>query len=273
MRLNVICSFASPLIVLAGIAMSRAETPPAGDAALFGRLDANRDGAISADELDTEHKRLFSRLIRRADADGDKRLSRDEFLAGLTPSRPEKPIEAKQPASYPQADAVRYLLLTLDDNVNAVIEPDEVPDDLQPVFAALIDRLDRDANGNLEPRELSRGGPRLGQLAGRYVASREVDVDAELKKLEKAQGQSAKRFDGKRPPLEMFGDPQQARALFARLDANRDGQIHTDEVPEPFQPQLERFLRVADRDGDDRLSEREFLTGAERVSRYLMRRQ
>ncbi|MEX2309229.1 MAG: EF-hand domain-containing protein [Pirellulales bacterium] len=272
-RQHSIRSLAASLILLAGITIARAETPSAGDAALFARLDANRDGAISADELTAEHKRLFSRLLRRADANGDDQLSRDEFLSGLTPSRPEKPIEAKQPATSPQADAVRYLLLTIDTNTNAVIEADEVPDDLQRVFAAMVDRLDRNDNGNLEPMELSRGGPPLAQLAGRYVASREIDVAVELKKLQKAQGRAAERFDGKRPPVEMLGDPEQARALFARLDANGDGHVQHDEVPEPFQPQLERFLRVADRNRDDRLSESEFLTGAERISRFLSRRQ
>jgi hypothetical protein len=202
---------------------------------------------------------------------GDGRLTEHEFVRGLVPSRPEKPIEAKQPATLPEADAVRYLLLAIDTDVNSVIEPEEVPDDLHSVFEAMVDRLDRNENGSLEPLELSRGGPPLSRIAGRYVAARRIDVEGELKKLEHAQGKSARRFDGGRPPIEVLADPRQARALFTRLDGNADGQLEADEVPAPFQPQLERFLRVADRDGDDRLSEREFLAGAERISRFLSR--
>jgi hypothetical protein len=258
------------VVASVGSAASAADRS-AGDANLFERLDADGDGLLFPDEVAADHERLFARLLRKADADGDNALSAEEFLAALVPTRPEKPIEQKQPASFPQADAVRYLLLALDTDVNSVIEADEVPDDLQRVFQAMVERLDRNENGTLEPIELSRGGPPLAQIAGRYVASRGIDVAAELKRLEKAQGKSAERFDGRRPPVEMLADPRQARALFSRLDGNGDGHIEPDEVPEPFQPQLERFMRVADRDRDGRLSEREFLVGAERISRFLSR--
>lgn len=273
MNLFSVASIIAAVIAAAGLSgtSALAGESSAGDAALFDRLDANDDGLISADEVAADHERLFARLLRRADDNGDNALAREEFLEGLVPSRPGKPIEAKQPATLPEADAVRYLLLTIDTDVNSVIEVDEVPDDLQGVFAELVDRLDRNENGSLEPMELSRGGPPLARIAGRYVASRGIDAAAELKKLEKAQGRSAERFDGRRPPFEMFADPRQARAVFARLDGNGDGQIDADEVPEPFQPQLERLLTVSDRNRDGRLSEREFLAGAERISRFLSR--
>ena len=104
-----------------------ANATSAGDAELFNRLDANHDGAIAADEVTSENRSLFERLVRRADANHDKSLSREEFLASLVPSRPERPVEAKEPANPPQADAVRYMLLKLDANQNARIEKDEVP--------------------------------------------------------------------------------------------------------------------------------------------------
>jgi hypothetical protein len=71
----------------------------------------------------------------------------------------------------------------------------------------------------------------------------------------------------------MFRDPRQARALFARLDVDHDGQVKLDEVPEPFQGQFEGFLRRGDRDRDGQLTEREFVAGAERLSRFLSRPQ
>jgi hypothetical protein len=265
-----ILSLAAAVIAVGVMPYASAEDHSAGDASLFHRLDGNANGLISADEVLPQNQRLFARLVRNADADADGALSVDEFLTGLMPSRPEKPIEAKQPSSFPQAEAIRYLLLTLDTDVNSVIEADEVPDDLQRAFEILVDRLDRNDNGRLEPIELTRGGPALAQIAGRYVSSRRVDVAAELKKLDKTQGKSAQRFDG-RPPVEMLAEPRQARALFARLDANGDRQVEPAEVPEPFQPQLERFLRIADGNRDGRLSEEEFLAGAARISRLLSR--
>src|SRR4051812_2713163 len=118
-----------------------ANSTSAGDADLFNRLDTNHDGVIRADEVTPENRSLFERLIQRADANHDKSLSREEFLTSLVPSRPERQLEAKEPANPPQADAVRYMLLKLDSNKNARIEKDEVPKQLRPIFEILLERL------------------------------------------------------------------------------------------------------------------------------------
>ncbi len=270
---NAFPPFLAVLIAVLAAQPTLAEQSSAGDAALFERLDADSDGVVSVSEVSADHKRLFDRLVRRGDANRDGGLTSGEFLAALVPSRPEKPIEEKQPATFPQANAVRYLLLSLDTDANRMIEAEEVPEALQPVFLAMIERLDRDENGRLEPGELSRGGGPLAQIAGRYVAREGIDVAAELRKLEKSQGKAAARFEEQRPPVELLGDPQQARAIFSRLDGNGDGELEPSEAPEPFQPQLERLMRLADRDRNGRLSEREFLTAAERISRIMSRRE
>ncbi len=249
------------------------DAPSAGDAKLFDRLDTDRNGVITTDEVAPENLRLFDRLLRQSDANHDKALSRGEFLAALVPSRPEKPIEAKQPATSPQADAVRYLLLAMDTNRNSTIEPDEVPKAFKPAFEFMVDRLDRNNNGKLDRYELSRGGPPLAVIAARYVQREGINPTVELAKLEKLQGKMANRFDEQPMPLESLRDPQKARQLFAQLDQNGDHKVERKEMPEPLQQPLERFLRMADRDGDGQLSEREFLDGAERLSKFLKRPQ
>src|ERR1700760_2939853 len=85
------------ILGMAGISVA-ADTPSAGDADLFARLDTNHDGVIKADEVTPENRPLFERLLRRADTNNDKSLSRDEFVASLKPSRPERPVEAKDAA-------------------------------------------------------------------------------------------------------------------------------------------------------------------------------
>lgn len=249
------------------------EAPSAGDAALFDRLDANRNDVIAADEVTADNRRLFDRLLRRADTNHDKALSRDEFLASLVLSRPEKPIEAKQPSTVPEANAVRYLLLAMDTNRNSRIEKDEVPRDLSAAFEFMTERLDRNGNGGLERQELSRGGPALSAVAGRHVKRLGINVDAELAKLEKSEGSAVNRFEQQPMPLENLRDPQQARQLFAQFDENADGKLDAKEVPDPLRERIERLTRIADRDNDGKLDEREFVTATERISKIFRRRQ
>jgi Ca2+-binding EF-hand superfamily protein len=254
----------------AGMAVA-ANTASAGDAELFNRLDANHDGVIGPDEVAPENRSLFERLLRRGDANHDKSLSREEFMASLVPSRPERPVESKEAAVPPQADAVRYMLLKLDANKNARIEKDEVPKQLRPIFEILLERLDSNGDGQLDRQELSRSGPGLAQIAGRYVEREGIDVKTELPKLEKAQGAAAKRFDDTGNPVERLSDPQQARQMFKELDTNNDGYLSQKEVSEVFRERADRFTTMADRDRDGRLSEQEFVDGAERISKFLGR--
>lgn len=264
-------------LVLAGAgfalcgATAQGEGKSAADDALFQRLDANRDGQLTAGEIAADQKQLFSRLLRRADADGNKSLTREEFLAGMVPSRPEKTLEPKQSDSLPQADAVRYLLLTLDASGNGAIEADEVPKELRPLFETMLERIDRNKSGKLERNELNQGGPQLAQIAGRYVQRQKIDTTAELKKIRSKQGAAADRFDEQRTPFDNLGDPKQVQETFAQLDGNSDGQIELKEVPEPLQRPLERIMKVADRDRDGKLSESEFKTSAKRIAQIQAR--
>jgi Ca2+-binding EF-hand superfamily protein len=255
---------------MAGLAVA-ADATSAGDAELFSRLDANHDGAIGAAEVTSENRALFERLLRRADANHDKSLSREEFLASLVPSRPERPVEAKEPANTPGADAVRYMLLKLDANKNARVEKDEVPKELRPIFEILLERLDNNGDGQMDRQELSRSGPGLAQIAGRYVEREGIDVKTELPKLQKAQGVAASRFDDTGGPMERLGDPSKVRQMFKELDTNNDGYLTEKEVSEVFRERADRFTTMSDRDRDGRLSEREFVEGAERVSKFLGR--
>ena len=72
-------------------APSSANSANDSNAALFDRLDANHDGQITADEVPPEHRGLFERLLRRADSNGDGKLSREEFMRGLADDQPGRP--------------------------------------------------------------------------------------------------------------------------------------------------------------------------------------
>src|SRR4051812_50115503 len=59
---------------------------------LFSKLDVNKDGYVTPDEVQESQKALYERMLRNADKDGDKKLSREEFVAGLQPGEtPQTP--------------------------------------------------------------------------------------------------------------------------------------------------------------------------------------
>jgi hypothetical protein len=265
----------SPVAVaIAVLTVCRAlASPPIGIPKLFEGLDADKNGELTAAEILPDQQRLFTRLLRRGDTNNDQALSREEFDLAMVPDRPEKPLEAKQPTTFPQADAVRWLLLTMDANGNARIERTEVVDRLGRVFDAMADRIDANENGILEPIELTRGGPPIARIAGRYTQQNGIDVARELKQLEERQGAAASRFEARPVQFEDLADPVKARQVFLQLDTNQNARVETNEVPEPLQRRIQRLMRLADRDGDGQLSEREFLAGVRRLAARMAQQQ
>src|SRR6478735_1413702 len=73
---------------------------------LFGKLDANKDGYVTPDEVQESQKALYERMLRNADKDGDKKLSKEEFIAGLRPDDgPKTPLAGGQPFGPPGGKA------------------------------------------------------------------------------------------------------------------------------------------------------------------------
>lgn len=258
-------SLALLVVVLAITPASRADDNP-GNSALFTRLDANHDGQLATDEIAPEHQRLFKRLLRTGDTSSDGQLTAEEFAAALTPSRPEKPIEKEQDADFPGAKAARWLLLTLDANADSRLTEDEIPEDFTSTYERLVEEVDRDDDGILNPGEVNRGGPQIARVALQTVRRMEIDLDRELDRLVKKQGDRANRFDEAPDVRQAFSDPSNAREFFARLDENSDGYLQLAELPDPLRERLGRPFRRADADNDQRLSPEEFTTLARRLA-------
>lgn len=227
---------------------------------LFSQLDQNQDGWLEQAEIETQHHRLFQRLLRTADGDRDGRLSSAEFLTGLQPQSPAKPLVKKEGSELPGTDALLLLLAMMDVNTNGRIEATEVPQQFVEIFKRIEDRLGGERDGVLDRRELTQAAPALSQIAQRITQRMDLDVEVELALLSEQQWQSVQEMIGPRRRGDLLADPQQAREYFRRLDANGDGQITPAEVPQQLAERFEQLLERADRNRDDQISEQELMT-------------
>lgn len=214
---------------------------------LFDQLDQNRDGWITRDEM--SEQRMFDRLLRTSDGDGDHRLSSEELVSGLKPKKPAKPILEKQDGNLPGADALVVLLNLLNTNGDGRIEPGEVPEAYRTLFDRILQQADGDHSGELDRRELIQAAPRLARVAKQVATRRGIDVNKELAKIPESSPSLTSRQDKRSALGQLLANPRKARQLFTRLDADGDGLLTVQEIPEPFQQRLKRLLKKAGRQG------------------------
>ena len=266
-------------LTLAAVGLSAA--PLLAQDELFGKLDANKDGLIAEDEVEGEAKVKFDRLLRTADKDGDKKLSKEEFAAGL--KQPDQPRQPPEDARGPgrrggaPADGARLdaLFDRTDANSDGKISKDEVPERLQERFGQMLERIGADAAnkeqfgrfmafanqqgrpGEGRPGEGRPGEGRPGMFRPPVVAALDTDGDGEL---------SAAEIEG-------------ASKALAKLDKNSDGKLSREELGPPgpmgplgdrrpgdappgagrgrFGEQFQARLKEADKNGDGKLSKDE----------------
>ncbi len=199
--------------------------------ATFASLDANSDGQLTTDEVPADKRRLFERLVRVADKNGDGKLSGEEFVDGLKPRErvtlapPPGPVGPRGEGRPEPAQLFRRL----DANHDGKLTLDEVPEPRRERFKRLIERGDKDGDGALSQQEMAQ-------------AMRELD-------------------GGAGGPGNPEARAQLAQQMLRRLDKNGDGRITADEVPEERRQFIQRLMKRSDKNGDQALSLEEIKTG------------
>lgn len=234
---------------------------------LFSRLDTDGDGQLNSDEFPDEHAFLHRRLLRTADSNSDGQLSAAEFRQGLTSERAEKPLAEKGSAQLPGSDALLLLLAWMDKNSDLTIKSDEVSANLQLFYHQIQQQLQSKDTSQFRIRQLQQQSPRFTQLALRYTQRQQIDVELELSLLSDSHFAMVERLRGKVEAGQAFSTRENAEALFARLDLDGDGVIEMADLPEGARERFSDMFPRADRDGDQRLTEAEFLSFREQASR------
>jgi Ca2+-binding EF-hand superfamily protein len=91
---------------------------------------------------------------------------------------------------------------------------------------------------------------------------------AELKKLPEEERAAMDQMDAYGRPAEMLANPAQAAELFKRLDANDDKMVSASEAPPALAGRFAQMLQHGDRDGDQRLSQKEFLDLSRQIAEF-----
>lgn len=276
--------FASVLLALAALSLfspaataqekrDQQERPRGGQdqQALFERLDANKDGQVTADEVSEERKNFFDRLVRTRDKNDDGKLSKEEFTARGSEERPRRE-EGNRDGDRPRFEPAA-IFRNLDKDGDGKVVPDEVPEERREQFKNNLGRADKDGDGGLNLNEFQaamaafapRAGGREGDGGRPNLANapffRAIDADRDGKLSGEelaAAGDALKKLDrnndGFVTPEELAppgpggpGRPQQgggAEAFRERLkqaDTNGDGKLSKEEAPERFKQNFDRI--------------------------------
>ena len=198
---------------------------------LFSKLDANKDGQLTLEEVPEDARPHFERLMRKGDKDENKSLSQDEFVAAHTPDA------APETGRGPDAPGGRG---------EGRGNPGE-----------MFERLDANKDGKLAKSEIPAQAPqqvkdmlnRVFEKAGKEELSRE--------EIMQAMGQMAKDRGGN-PPAGGRGQGEMLQML-KQMDKNGDGKVTQDEFPAEGGERLKGLLeRFGDGDSIDLKKAEEF---------------
>jgi len=183
----------------------------------FDRLDKDSNGVVTADEIQADRLRLFQRMLRTSDKNGDGKISLSEYTSSLNPPAA---ADSSSTTRYPRGQSGRR------------------PSMMQSDTGALFGRLDQDKSGGISRDEAPA---RMKERFGRIDTNRDGQIsrgEFRVASSMRAAGQMSQRIkqldknnDGAISQTEAQGF---LKTRFKQLDADRDGQITVKEMQAAF---------------------------------------
>lgn len=240
------------VVVVAALAAATPAVAQEGSG-LFNRLDSNKDGFVSEDEVEGERKAFFARLLRQGDKDGDDKLSQEELSAALKDRERSREAPREGQERRPGREAIEAMFDRQDSNADGKLSKDEVPEERRERFQAMLKRLDEDDDQALTKEQFVRGVLAMTQRDGERREGDRRDGDrSDERRSEDRPGRPDGRPGASGPPRPPFGPP----ALIRALDRDADGEISAEEIKGASES-----LAKLDKNGDGKLTRDELMPG------------
>ena len=202
-----------PVVAFAEDDVKKLESSQSND--LFKKLDKNGDGKLVPDEISEDQGRFFDRLVRLGDKDDNGELTKAEFEAAI--KRSDAPVQGGGAAGGRGGFGGGRPMID---------------------FKQMLERLDKNNDGKISKDEIPEEGPArfLREMMARQNKDSITADDFEQIRRRMADG-----APGGRPNL----NPEDQ---FKRMDANGDGKVTLDEIPEQFRDRARPLFERAKKD-------------------------
>ena len=219
---------------------------------LFGVLDKDGNGLISASEISDAQRPYFKRALRVSDFNEDGQLSQSELARAISDP---KPVEMNPTSRFGAAVQANFDPSVFYRNKDGYLTKDEIPEPLQVRFKQALDR--GQGRVSLEVLKAYRGSDKPATSNAASDSMKKDDSKSAMPQIRPRTGTtpSAKSTPaGNKSTGARAAAAASPASFFDRLDANKDGKLTETEIPQRMRQSVRRF----DRDNDKAINKAEF---------------